>query len=534
MKCFDNYNNPLIRTLILTFIVFMSYMYSATDALSSIYYVNGSVVDDSGTGSEVSPKKHLQSAIALMTGGDTVIIEDGTYKGVLNTIIVGVNTQPPSGSELAGYTTIKARNPGKVILDGEGVRRLIDLNARNYLQFDGIVFMNAGGGNGGELFFAMGTSSSNYSNHLKITRCGFCEVPDTTGGSGFRWNLLNLRYYEYFLIEDCYAWGNGKYRYYILDCRKGVLRRCVDRIDRSTDNDVASYGNLGSVRLYNSNDILVQNQILIDSDQISQYLDPLATNTLGHPAMFFSDGPDTSAIVSNNIVVGAIGVNNTGARVWFHANDLDYNIDKIYNSVFWKFADGIRNREISNTDYIKISNSLFGYILGSYGSMFTESGYGINVRNSIIIYNSIGVNSYKSNSAISDLNYYNGNQKNFNNLATPGVNDTITINPLTNGLKYIVRIEPKSLLNIANVGPNIDYQFGVTGTLYGDAGYDILTDVPLWPFPYEDTIRENMRNYALHGVDGKRGFCADGQTLTKYIWRYLGNPLPPSYLKRNN
>ncbi|MCX7926584.1 MAG: putative Ig domain-containing protein, partial [Candidatus Omnitrophica bacterium] len=35
-----------------------------------------------------------------------------------------------------------------------------------------------------------------------------------------------------------------------------------------------------------------------------------------------------------------------------------------------------------------------------------------------------------------------------------------------------------------------------------------------------------MRQYNLHGVNGQRGFCADGQTLTKYIWEYLGNTMP--------
>ncbi|MFA5014655.1 MAG: hypothetical protein WC549_03835, partial [Actinomycetota bacterium] len=30
-------------------------------------------------------------------------------------------------------------------------------------------------------------------------------------------------------------------------------------------------------------------------------------------------------------------------------------------------------------------------------------------------------------------------------------------------------------------------------------------------------------------VSGTRGFCADGQTLTKYIWEYLGNTIPADY-----
>ena len=44
-----------------------------------------------------------------------------------------------------------------------------------------------------------------------------------------------------------------------------------------------------------------------------------------------------------------------------------------------------------------------------------------------------------------------------------------------------------------------------------------------------------MRAYSYTGttyngtsstLSGARGFCADGQTLSKYIWEYLGNTIP--------
>lgn len=66
----------------------------------------------------------------------------------------------------------------------------------------------------------------------------------------------------------------------------------------------------------------------------------------------------------------------------------------------------------------------------------------------------------------------------------------------------------------------------MSGSLYGEPGWDAVTAENLWPFPNEDIIRGKMRTYSLHGANGKRGFCVDGQTLTKYIWEYLGNPIP--------
>ena len=56
----------------------------------------------------------------------------------------------------------------------------------------------------------------------------------------------------------------------------------------------------------------------------------------------------------------------------------------------------------------------------------------------------------------------------------------------------------------------------------------------MWPFPNEDLIKTKMAAYNNHGVSGARGFCTgtsiDGtaQTLTKYIWEYLGNQIPSS------
>lgn len=52
------------------------------------------------------------------------------------------------------------------------------------------------------------------------------------------------------------------------------------------------------------------------------------------------------------------------------------------------------------------------------------------------------------------------------------------------------------------------------------------TPAYLWPFPNKDAIRIQMRAYNLHSVDRESGFCADIQTLTKYIREYVGNPIP--------
>jgi hypothetical protein len=78
------------------------------------------------------------------------------------------------------------------------------------------------------------------------------------------------------------------------------------------------------------------------------------------------------------------------------------------------------------------------------------------------------------------------------------------------------------------VGATIEHRYGSSGLRYGAAGFDTLTDVPLWPWPNEDRIKREMC------ASTTRGFCSTGKrldgsnpiTLTSYVWETLGNPIP--------
>lgn len=61
----------------------------------------------------------------------------------------------------------------------------------------------------------------------------------------------------------------------------------------------------------------------------------------------------------------------------------------------------------------------------------------------------------------------------------------------------------------------------------------VLTDEQLWPWPLESIIKEHMCNQTdlatVHrSVQDIPAWCASDQTLTEYIWEYLGNPMPPN------
>jgi hypothetical protein len=105
-----------------------------------------------------------------------------------------------------------------------------------------------------------------------------------------------------------------------------------------------------------------------------------------------------------------------------------------------------------------------------------------------------------------------------------------TGNPTADGatpsLRYLTRIEEGSFLKGkgsggADIGANILYRYGSDGARHEEPGFNALTTVPLWPWPNEDRIKKEMCEDS--GVT--RGFCG-AASLTKYIWEYLGNPMP--------
>jgi hypothetical protein len=174
--------------------------------------------------------------------------------------------------------------------------------------------------------------------------------------------------------------------------------------------------------------------------------------------------------------------------------------------------------DTSFTIAASISNSILTQISGpALSGSFTSSGY----------------NAFYGNSSIG---------------GSTATGDMTTVNPLTSGLMYLPRIESGSTLAASGsgggpTGATILWKIGVDHTLYGDPGWNTVrspangyggTADQLWPWPNEALIKADMASYNGPGPVGARGFCTgtskDGsaQSLTKYIWEYLGNQIPSS------
>jgi len=161
------------------------------------------------------------------------------------------------------------------------------------------------------------------------------------------------------------------------------------------------------------------------------------------------------------------------------------------------------------------------------------SGFGINNNGSItfdvsntLVSTPSGATAFSGINTITNTNYYLASGAN----RGQAVGTAITLATLNEGLKYLPRIEPGSALKAAGVGANILYQEGVTGTYFGQTGWNSTTTNPLWPLANERMWAAKMAAYTASGPGGNRGFAAlsigSAFPLTDYIWEYLGNPKP--------
>ena len=238
----------------------------------------------------------------------------------------------------------------------------------------------------------------------------------------------------------------------------------------------------------------------------------------------------------------------------FYSGIYDYDISNLHtysDDIVWDSYGGYYGDYVhGDAPVLNATRMTIGHILGAYDSINGQgsagTGFfigpgtdGTTVTNTVtdsIFWNdpSYGV----ADDAVSDYNSFWSNGANYGGAyATPvaGAHDLTT--DLTAGLKYLPRIEAGSTLATAGssggpVGASVVYMWGTTGTLWGDPGYDTVTSASIWPFPNEGVIKADMAGYSGPGAPGARGFATgtskDGspQTLTKYIWEYLGNQIP--------
>lgn len=462
---------------------------------------------------------NLQSAMAGLSGGDTLIIRDGVYKGAEN--IINDSHLPPSGNA-SKYTTIKAENDWEVVFDGENLRAMFyTWKGRDYIHFQGIKWIN----NDDASPHITGW------NYVKFLKCAF-----HCGSNAIRVSTVWINNSSYVLLEDCHAWGDGRYSLNVQTSNHVVVRRFVSRLDAVNGSREGAPYPVAHFISYTSQHVEWQNCIALDSDQ----------KNFRSPASYYLGGFATHVLYSGhyteyNYYRGCVAMN-----IDMHEPNPNYSstagpgfqIDKVRNNEY-------HNCVVANV----VGRGFSGSSLSGYESIIDHStvmigkdprGFGDGINgNNLRVTNSIILNADRAGlrgDLRSDYNVLHLNETNYSSGAVAGANDISSINPLitstetqVRALKHIVRVEDNSELKNAgssgDIGANIQYKIGTDGTLYGEEGYKDTRNEILWPFPYEDVIKADMASY-VGPPAGNRGFCASGMSLSKYVWDHLGEVMP--------
>ena len=501
-------------------IIMLGALFSSTIFTTDLYCYAATIwCNPANTGIEDGSSKPtgyntLHEALAVMAPNDTVIIANGDWRNTSGMYIDRAH-RPPDGTN-AQYSKIHAETDWGVKLPYIRIETLSS-EPHGYIEIKGIVFDNKFIGRGvGHIIYHM--------NHFKYIRCGFLAhgLTGNSHAAGFGNANSNRKLNQFNLMEECIIWGSGRYMLYSKYGQYNIFRRVVIRHDYHDGAGGQDDGQIFNFRAYACDYHIYQNCISIDSDR-TQYF-----SSLQHEAGGYWIGDSYGA--TGNSIMGSISIKDVQLPYYIASNGS--GSAHIENSIALDVTvPGYTTLSAfvlkSNVD-LTANNILGVRALGAGQDGFYGKNNGFfTVTDSILR----DVNEYGVNSAVAgtNINHYNAGAGNF---GTGAINS----DPYQNGLLYPVRVEKGSLLATAGsnggpIGPTILKKIGVSGTLYGEPGWNTVTEESLWPFPNEAKIKELMSE-TVDGVSGIYGFTAgtsiDGspQTLTKYIWEYLGNQIP--------
>ncbi len=442
------------------------------------YYVGKSGSDANSCATAISSsagnrKLTITSGLTCLSPGDTLLIGDGSYAQAFTSL--------PNGSS-GQYITIGAENDGEVIVTGD-----LDLSHTNhYIIFQGLRFQSQN-----KLILG---------NHLKFFRnefkggCSSGNCVNTQVGTNNYSDTADI------LFEDNWFHGypGGRYVLLIYNSSRIVVRRAVTRFDGFTDTGIPA----ANFSTYDSNGIEIQNSIAIDG---------ITGNGLmgGYVAAYYNNCNNTGGVGCTNFKFrGDISINSSN---WAMGTDGQSELTgmEVYDFASIGGLYGISSARPDNPTYkrLTILGVTAGDGIGAWGSTAT-------ISDSIFANNS--GKSCEGLSATTSVAYNNA-----------GGNTCGTVlNPFTNGLLYLPRIEAGSILASGGSGggqrgANITAKIGTSGTLHGETGYNTTTGDALWPFPNETRIKKEM----CTDVGVTRGFCGSS-SLTQYVMNYLGNGNP--------
>jgi len=495
----------------------------------------------------------LKDGMSAIESGDTLVMRNGTWSHADQDNTIPGNQKKsqtlPAGTSNA-FTTLMAEDPGQTIIDGNDEEQLISLWGSekhpdwpldnngssidtDYLAIKGLVLINSDAE-------ALRINNSKY---IKLINLG---IGPSSRDSGAYANVYIYRS-QYVLIEGMYVWGHGRYKIQLKNSSESIIRRSIVRID-----DYIGGEPIGGFISYCSRNILFQNNILVDSDH-SHYWGSHneIINAFGVPATNCESYPEFNEFKKSLALNAHMGLMNTDARqnvnptLW--QDIVGWNLKPARHSggngavvpmlsgVGATITDRMTLAEVnSEGSYFMYSreldstvkNSIF-YRVGWNGSTVVDQG--------ALVRRGSGGSFYFSDNNLVD---FAGDLADSSGNGDPIETNTMSIEP---EFQYLTMLPRDSDLHSSGedegrVGAELMTMLGRSGIFYGDTGYDEDTEIPMWPFPNQQLAHEHFasfthtgtdRNGGADGIQGARGFALPNQTLTNYVWAYLGNPTPP-------
>jgi len=450
---------------------------------------------DRASGQAGAPWATWAHAWLKVRPGDTVVVADGKYE----------QASPPA--ELAGEAgrpiTFRASRPGGAQLEG----LLFKGNA--HLVIEGFRIDGKAGAVG-----VMSAGRDKPSHHLAFRQIGFSCTPGTLN-DGACFGMGDGTHHV--VLEDSWGWGGGRYTILCyggpggkpanLGCDHNTFRRVVLRMGPAR----SSSGNpQASLALYYASHNVVENVVALDG--------AAASNSSN--AAFYVTGHAPPPRADGNRFLGVVALGNRGGGLYVDCPGAICDRVEVRDSVFW----GATEFAVAIASGRKGGDSCVGAVIdrNTLGATIRGVGYanyaceGATLTNSAIVQNeAFGARQSPSagSTPTAHHNGYFGNLAGARSGVRAGTGD-LSSNP---GIRHLLRVDPASPYRKAGEGGDI----GATVTRRYHDGR--LTAEDLWPWPHEERLREELCAVP------EGAFCRSGKRLTRYLWEYLGTPIPAEF-----
>jgi hypothetical protein len=462
------------------------------------FYISPSGDDSNDGRSEAKPFRSFEHAFARLPHGGTLVLLDGAYSETAGTGLIHYEGrragQPPSGLDRDRPTRVTALHPGAVTVQGA---LFLGRSTRkdSYIHISGITFRG-----GGALY---------NTSYVTVKECGFHGPFDIGTNDHDQGNTRDL-------IEDVWIWASGtrlvasNYR-----SHENVWRRVIVRGDGCGTSDCRGSGNPNvGITVYDSHDVSLQNVMVIDR--------VLAPGD--EPYADFAAAQHTEAAqyhLGRCSWLGTISLKAPDSGYYFEPDATIAPTFRVVNAIAWDARSDGFNLARAGTE--NLLENLTARSLEEDAVRVAPEMRAGTLRNVLVE----GAGRFGINSAYppSYANVHGAAESPYNQTTCQAGCHAEDARAL-GALRFLPRIERGSFLSGSgnaggDIGANVVNRYGVDGGRFGDSGYDGLTETPLWPWPNEERIQREMCGDS--GVT--RGFCA-APSLTRYIWEYLGQPMP--------